>query len=68
MLMKLNREDLIDLLPADFLGRKELWDVITSLVSIKSIYLFMHLYIKHTLNNLLSKLTPDVLYSKLGSD
>lgn len=66
--MKLNREDLIDLLPADFLGRKELWDVITSLVSIKSIYLLMHLYIKHTLNNLLSKLTPDVLYSKLGSD
>lgn len=32
-LLNLNREDLNDLFPGDFLSRKELWDLILSLVS-----------------------------------
>ena len=39
-LIKLNRADLNDLLPNDFLARKELWDVITNLVSVTKILLY----------------------------
>lgn len=33
VLLKLTRADLSDLLPGDFLARKQLWDVVESLVS-----------------------------------